>query len=119
MKVTVDLYGWADSFFGNKIILPLQIAMNECVGDCDFFFQIKKKSLSGGGVNTPYRVEVIASRCCAYGYNDTQETMDFNIYEFSFEVDQYTKSLIYQGAKNCLKNKRFTIETIEMLIKEV
>jgi len=118
MKVKVNLCGWADSFYGSKVFFPLQIAMNECVGDCDFFFQVKKKSSSGGGVNTHYRVEVIAARCCACGYHGTQETMDFSIYEFSFEVAQYTKNLIYQGARDCLKNKRFTTETIEMLTKE-
>ena len=116
MKVSFNLTGWADGFFERKIEFPLQIAMYEEIGDCDFYFQVDSQSLKEGGfVYNPHYVKVIASRFHSSGYGEGLHTLGVSIYEFCFVVKAYTKADIYLGVKKTLKEKEFFCEQIEML----
>ena len=93
MDIKVRLRGWADGLSDNpkKIYFPLQCAMYEVIGDCDWHFKVNTK---GKSVNKPWKILVRAKRCHSRHFNFPKKINkgNFTHINFSFEVPQYTIS---------------------------
>ena len=106
MEITISLKDWADSLSDiqhKKVEFPLQIAMYEVSGDCDWSFEIKAEGKTGY-VYDPWNVDVVATRCQGRSYEESKlESKSMGRIEFSFEVSSFTISDIYQEAKAAIK----------------
>lgn len=102
MDIRVRLRGWADDLSENhkKLEFPLQAAMYEIIGDCDWYFKIDTK---GSDVRLPWQISVTAERCCSYSSGRRKIGRTFQRYEFAFEVPSYTVANVYEGAIKELK----------------
>jgi hypothetical protein len=97
------LSGWADDLSSchRKIMFPLQMAMYEVIGDCDWKFKI---TTVGSDVRYEWTINVVAERCCAVGYDKTRRVeRTFQRYEFSFKCKPYTLLNVYECAKKELE----------------
>jgi hypothetical protein len=107
MNIKVNLRGWADGLSDNprKIYFPLQCAMYEVIGDCDWNFEVKAE---GEFVYNPWKISVKAKRCHSKDIDMVKNTekSNFTYREFSFEVPQFTVAYIYEGAVKELRRTR-------------
>ena len=116
--ISFKLRGWADSLTrNNKLEFPLQIAMYQTMKGCDFTFRINTKSKRNSDVRNPFVINVVATRCCAAGYN-LREGKEVKIktieeYTFSFEVPSYTLLNVYKEAYRTLKCTNYKYRTYE------
>ena len=101
-EVSFKFTGWADSFQGNAIYFPLQCALYQEIGNCDWI--IKAKVEGDTLVYNPRVIHVTATRQHSSGHIDKKETEGFTTIEFSFAVFSYTKRNVYLGARKALSN---------------
>ena len=107
MEAVIKLSGWADGlgFATHKMLeFPLQMAMYEIVGNCDFEFKIKVEGETD--VRYEHKISVVAERVCSCGYDaDRKQYVErtFQHYEFNFAVPAYTLANVYEYAKEAIK----------------
>ena len=105
-EVTVRLRGWADSISlkrNKKIEFPIQMAIYEVIGDCDWELDIKTE---GSDVRKPFKISVIAERICASGSGGRAIERTFQRLKFEYEVSSYTMVNVYEGAIKAIKEQR-------------
>jgi hypothetical protein len=104
-SVTVRLRGWADSISlkrNKKIEFPIQMAIYEVVGDCDWELEIQTE---GSDVRHPFKIKVVAERVCAGGCGERMVERTFQRVKFEYEVPSYTMVNVYTGAIKALRDK--------------
>jgi hypothetical protein len=101
-SVIVRLRGWADSISlkrNKKIEFPIQMAIYEVIGDCDWELDIHTE---GSDVRKQFKIKVVAERVCASNGGERTIERTFQRLEFEYIVLSYTMFNVYQGAVNAL-----------------
>jgi hypothetical protein len=104
--VVVMLRGWADSISlkrNKKAEFPIQMAMYEIMGDCDWELEIQTE---GSDVRHPFKIKVVAERVfTSGGSGESQIERSFEQVKFEYEVPSYTMVNVYTGAIKALRDK--------------
>lgn len=96
-----EFHGWADGLDGHKKIeYPIQAALYEVKGDCDWNLNIRT---FGSDVRESWDIHVVAQRHCVRGWKGKIGSGTIEICAFSFSVPSYTLKNIYEQAKISLK----------------